>query len=209
MNHRLKVSVIGVRKRAIVPGLLAAALMCTMQVGIAAPAPEAIHAPAALRDQSAKTTCALTPLSLPLFNATPPNEVVGALASPMASPAVLATRPASTEEITSVEVGLSTIEACINTGNPLLVYAVFSTRYLASQYADPLLAYLPAFEQQLGGVTIPVDPPFSFDPVVDMGVLTDGRVQLTLTVRRGAEAWTDMLVLVNQDGTWLIDEVIS
>ncbi|MGI8485949.1 MAG: hypothetical protein ACR2OU_17020 [Thermomicrobiales bacterium] len=209
MNHRLKGSVIGVRRRVIVTGLLAAALMCTMQVGIAAPATHAIHAPSALREQSANTSCSLTPLSLPLFNATPPNEIVGALASPMASPAVLATRPASTEEIPSVEVGLSTIEACINTGNPLLVYAVFSTRYLASQYADPLLAYLPAFEQQLGGVTIPIAPPFSFDPVVDMGVLADGRVQLTLNVRRGTEAWTDTLVLVNQEGTWLIDDVIS
>lgn len=209
MNRWLKRSSGGGRWRGVATGVLAAALACTIHVAVAAPVTNGMPSPSVAREQSANTTCSLRPLTLPLFNATPPNEVRDGSASSEASPVSLASRPASAQEAAAVEDGLGTIEACINTGNPLLVYAVFSTRYLAAQYADPHLAYLPAFEQQLDGPTIPVDPPFSFDPAEDMRMLADGRVQVTLTVRREAESWTDTLVLVKQDGVWLIDAVIS
>jgi len=209
MNRWLKGANTGGRWRRVATGVLAGAMTCTMHLAVAALITNGMPSPAVAREQSVNTTCALKPLTLPLFDATPPNEEQGVSASPEASPASLASRPASPQDAAAVEDGLGIIKACINTGNPLLVYAVFSTRYLAARYADPHLAYLPAFEEQLDGPTIPVDPPFSFDPVEDVRMLADGRVQVTLTVHRGAESWTDTLVLVKQEGAWLIDDVIS
>ncbi len=153
--------------------------------------------------------CALTPLTLPLFGATPPADIVLGTASPIASPAAIDLRPATRDEVVGIQAVMEMIRNCLNTGNPLEVYAVFSTRYLATEYSDPTQANLPAFEQELAGPTVPVDPPFTFDPVDVIGVQADGRVQVVLTVHQNEKSWTNTLLLVHERGAWLIDEVVA
>ena len=149
-------------------------------------------------------SCSLTPLTLPLFAATPPADLATPLA---ATPASDVARKPTAEEASDIQSGVATLVACINTGNPRLVYAIFSERYLATQYADPAKAYLPAFEQKLDGPTVPVEPPFVLVGVTRIQILADDRAKVTVTISQMQESWTSTLTLVRIDGAWLIDGV--
>jgi len=162
--------------------------------------------------QDAAVTCTLTPLALPLFDATPPSVVLASLppvSAVSATPDAGSVRTATREETAAVEIGAETIVACLNTGNPLEAYAVFTTRYLAASYSDSTNAYLPAFEQRLASPTMSVNPPFVFEGVENVGVLGDGRFRVGLTISRGQQTWTDTLVFVKEHDAWLIDDVLS
>lgn len=191
-------------RRGATRSVLASAVAITLasvvsQAVIVAPLPFALG-------QDAAVTCTLQPLTLPLFGATPPTAILDSL--PPATPGT-ETRNATSEETADVERGAETIVACLNTGNPLESHAIFSTRYLAHEYADPTSAYLPAFEQDLAGATIPVNPPFVFERIENVEVLSDGRVRIQLTISRGESRWTDTMNLVKEDDAWLIEETVS
>lgn len=143
--------------------------------------------------------CDLAPLELPLFDATPPSVLVSQ--SPEATPAAGNVSP----EI--VRATLDQFVACTNTGDPTLVWAVFTPRLLASTFADPGVHYLPAFEQMLDYPGIVAEHPLELVSVDQIDELPDGRIDVTATFRSGDEEWTDMLTLALVDGQWLIDDV--
>lgn len=146
----------------------------------------------------AEANCELTPLTLPLFDATP----LAMLATPAATPTGIIL---SEGEVVDV---LEQYVACTNTGDPTLVWAMFTPRWFSSEFADPEVHYLPAFEYQIAnGQEIVVDPLelVSIDEIV---LQEDGRVAVTATFASADLVWTDQLILVQIDGTWLIDDVV-
>lgn len=144
------------------------------------------------------TRCTLPPLTLPLFGGTPVAEVITA-ATPRAPMVTV-----SNEEITAA---LEQIVACVNSGDPVFVYAVFSPRWLAAQFTDPEVHYLPAFERMLDTTTPVQGEPLALTSVETVEPLPDGRVRVRATFTSGVRTWHDTLVLVDSDGVWLIDEV--
>lgn len=143
--------------------------------------------------------CELTPLELPLFGGTP--VAVFATPSPSASPAVSAgLSEAEAEDV------LQQYVACTNTGDPTLVWAMFTPRWFAQVFADPEQHYLPAFEQMLDSEGQPTGVPLELVDI--LGIEVHGpKVDVTATFRSGDQAWTDTLTLVQVDGEWRIDDV--
>jgi hypothetical protein len=146
--------------------------------------------------------CALEPLAVPLWGGTPAAEVA---ATPVASPSAA---DAGIDEA-EIEAAVEVIVACMNTGEPQLMFAIYTDRFLASRYADPTTTYLPEFEQRLAeNVPEPANQ-FVLQGVSEITPLDDGRVSVKVALVSGATTFDDTLVLANQDGTWLIDEIAS
>ena len=142
--------------------------------------------------------CDLVPLELPLFGGTP--VAMFATPEPTATPA-----PGSLADDEAVRV-LQQYAACTNTGDPTLVWAMFTPRWFSQAFADSREHYLPAFEQMLDREGQPTGVPLEFVEIVSI-VEQDGAVDVTATFRSGELTWTDKLTLVQIDGHWLIDEV--
>lgn len=153
-----------------------------------------------LTGASAQThsSCEITPLTLPLFDGTPIAETV----TPSATPAV---KVFTDEE--AVEV-LEQYVACTNTGDPTLVWAMFTPRWFSSNFANSEEHYLPAFEIEIATGHYPVENPLVLEEIIETELLEDGRIAVTARFRSGASEWTDTLILANVDGQWLIDEVV-
>lgn len=147
---------------------------------------------------NANGTCELTPLTLPLFDATPLAE----LSTPRATPA---TDVLSDEDATEI---LDMYVACTNTGDPTLVWAMFTPRWFSSEFADSEEHYLPAFEYEIANGESAVRDPLVLESVDTIELLDDGRVAVTATFSSAESQWTDILILANVDGQWLIDEVV-
>lgn len=147
---------------------------------------------------AAQPTCELTPLTLPLFDGTP----VAELATPSASPA------ADTLEIEEATEILEMYAACTNTGDPTLVWAMFTPRWFSVTFADSEQHYLPAFEYQLATGEQLVENPLVLVSVDEVELRGDGRTAVTATFASGDLQWTDQLILAKVDGQWLIDEVV-
>lgn len=172
--------------RTIAPVILGGALL----LGVAG-------APATAQDDA--VDCTLPPLTLPLFGGTP----VALLASPESSPDA-ATVEVSAEEITTA---LEEIVACVNSGDPTLIYAVFSPGWFVREFSDPEAHYLPAFERMLDTEGLPTAEPLVLVQVEGITANPDGRVEVVATFASGASTWRDTLILIESDGVWLIDEV--
>jgi len=143
--------------------------------------------------------CGLSPLTLPLFDATPVDQVTPPAFEPVSEGDAL---------VEEIEGAVTTIMACVSTGDPASAWAVFTPRYLAEQFADPAATYLPQFEQSLAeGVSIPV--PFEVLGVSDVTVLDDGRVSVAVEYTNGVSTFRDTLILARIDGIWLIDEIAA
>jgi hypothetical protein len=139
--------------------------------------------------------CTLSPVTLPLFDATPAS--------------VIAATPAAAQgaaDAGAIEAALETIVTCINSPDPALRYAVFTDRYLAERLADGAV-YQPAFERQLDTGASAADSRFALEAIEDVVTEDDGRVGVTVTLTTEGQAFTDRLVLAYVDGDWLIDEV--
>lgn len=150
--------------------------------------------------------CALPPVALPLFNATP----AAAIAASPAPTAGLTARPLTDDEQAEAEDAIRTIVACINTGIPKDEYAIFTPRYLAALFTGPHPAYQPAFEQMIaeGGTNQSTTvPAFVLKSVSNGSMLEDGRIVVTIALAGRATTYHDTLVLVNTGKHWLIDEV--
>lgn len=163
-------------------------LVLTLLVSMASFAPAA----------RAESTCELTPLTLPLFDATPLAE----LSTPIATPA---THQLTDEEANEI---LEMYVACTNTGDPTLVWAMFTPRWFSVQFADSEEHYLPAFEYDIATGHNEVTDPLSLTSVDKIELQSDGRMAVTATFTSGSLKWTDQLMLMNIDGQWLIDEVV-
>lgn len=146
----------------------------------------------------AQTGCSLTPLTLPLFDATP----VAEFATPAATPA---TEVLTEEEATEI---LELYVACTNTGDPTLVWAIFTPRWFSVEFADSEEHYLPAFEYEIANGGEAVVNPLALESIDEIEMLADGRVAVTATFSSAELEWTDQLILANVNGQWLIDEVV-
>lgn len=146
----------------------------------------------------AQASCTLTPLTLPLFGGTP----IAELATPQASPTQV---ELSEDEATDL---LEMYVACTNTGDPTLVWAMFTPRWFSTQFADSEEHYLPAFEYEIATGNAPVVNPLVLDSVDEVKRMDDGRYGVTATFSSGGQQWTDQLILANADGQWLIDDVV-
>lgn len=143
------------------------------------------------------TGCELVPLELPLFGGTP----VATFATPEASPVAVSLPESQVDEV------LQQYVACVNTGDPTLVWAIFSPRWFSIEFADPEEHYFPAFEHMLSMEGEPPAIPLELVEVHGVERQDDGRVAVTATFRSGLETWTDRLILVAVEGQWMIDEV--
>ncbi|MDQ3655546.1 MAG: hypothetical protein M3457_10750 [Chloroflexota bacterium] len=142
--------------------------------------------------------CVLEPLTLPLFDATPAAHIA-------ATPLV----PVSDVD-TGDEAILAAVEDlvdCINTGDAAYQYAIFTQRYLGEQFANPSVAYQPAFELQLSQGPAEVEETFELVGVSDIAVDNDGLVTVTIELSGGGVTYRDTLVLANVDRVWLIDSI--
>lgn len=146
----------------------------------------------------AESSCELTPLALPLFDATP----IAAHATPAATPA---TEVLTEEEATEI---LEMYVACTNTGDPTLVWAMFTPRWFSSEFANSEEHYLPAFEYEIANGEQDVINPLVLESVDEIELSDDGRVAVTATFSSAEMQWTDQLILAKVDGQWLIDEVV-
>lgn len=147
---------------------------------------------------SARATCTLTPLTLPLFGGTP----IADLATPEASPAAITLSDDEARDVLDMYV------ACTNTGDPTLVWAMFTPRWFSTQFADSGEHYLPAFEHEIATGNAPAVEPLALESVDDVKRLDDGRYGVTATFSSGDLRWTDQLILASIDGQWLIDDVV-
>lgn len=147
---------------------------------------------------AAQSTCELTPLTLPLFDGTPISE----FATPQASPVAI---EMSEDDATQV---LEMYVACTNTGDPTLIWAMFTPLWFSTQFADSQEHYLPAFEYDIANGTMPVGDPLVLESLDEVEPLDDGRYGVTATFSSADMIWTDQLILANVDGEWLIDDVV-
>lgn len=145
----------------------------------------------------AQPTCELTPLTLPLFDGTP----VAELATPAASPEVAELSEGEASDVLEMYV------ACTNTGDPTLVWAMFTPRWFSVEFADPEKHYLPAFEYEIANPQGEVTEPLVLKSIDAIEPQDDGRVAVTATFTSGNSEWVDTLVLKRVNGQWLIDEV--
>lgn len=142
--------------------------------------------------------CPLPPLELPLFDATPAAEIV------VATPGVA--EPPSDEEIVEAA---GIIVDCISTNDATYRYAVFTDRYLASQFTEAGGSYQPAFELELARRSLGQPVPFSLVAVEEITPLDDGRVGVRLVLASPTAEFADRLILAKQGEFWLIDEVVE
>ena len=143
--------------------------------------------------------CELAPLELPLF----PETSLPLPATPSSF-----TTPTADQITNEVMQGvLDQYVACINTGDPKLVWAIFSPRWFLSTFADPAQHYLPAFEQMLDNQEYDTANPIELVAIENIVPLAGGQVEITASFHSGDETWTDTLTLVLVDDQWLIDDV--
>lgn len=145
----------------------------------------------------AEATCELVPLELPLFGGTP----IAQFATPTASPEAI-----PEADLAEIERVLEQYVACVNTGDPTLVWAMFTPRWFSSVFADPEEHYLPAFEQMLDTPGAVAANPLRLEEIHEIAQ-DGGTVEVTATFASGDAEWTDTLVLVQTDGQWLIDDI--
>jgi hypothetical protein len=154
-----------------------------------------------------ETACELEPVTLPLFDATPAAEVPGALATP-AGPDDPG-RVATSDEVATFEAAMNVLLPCMSSGDKALSFAVFTERYFAARLSDPAVVYQPDVERAIADSSgSPDSPRLVLEAVADVMVRDDGRMSGKVTLGDGTMSWTDILVLAEVEGTWLIDDVI-
>jgi hypothetical protein len=142
--------------------------------------------------------CTLSPLTLPLFEATPAVDVA---ATPVGG------EDASFLDQEAATVAMEQIVVCSNSGDPAVAYAIFTERYLATLYADPGETYQPAFEERLNQGALQPDRNLVLDEVQSVTPLADGRVEVVATISGSGVSYTDTFILAMVGGEWLIDDV--
>lgn len=153
-----------------------------------------LFAPVATAQEESE--CALPPLTLPLFDATPAAIVA---ATPIDSGG-----PATVDEA-EIRAAVEMIVTCANSADPRQVNAIYTERFLAERFADPTVANQPAFEESLDRETGTIPTSLVLDGVEDITPLEDGRVSVVAVISSSTSTFRDTLILANVDGDWLID----
>lgn len=144
--------------------------------------------------------CALVPVSLPLFDATPAAEIAEA-------PLVTTTdSPLDENEIRSA---VEVLVECMNSGDAAYQYAIFTDRYLARLLVDPDLTYQPQFERQLALGPMEPGGGLRLIDVREIALLDDGTVSVIVELASSVTTYQDTLILAQVDGVWLIDAVVE
>ena len=154
------------------------------------------------------SACALAPVELPLFDATPPSEIPGAVATPPSPDDP--TRDATDDEIAAFTEAIDVFLICINTGEAKYANAIFTERYLAAKFADPSILYQPDFERSIAeniGTGLNVAP-LVVDEISDVKIRDEGCMSGRIVLSSAGTSWTDTLVLKQVGEYWLIDDVI-
>lgn len=149
-----------------------------------------------------ETGCALDPISLPLFGATPAAVIA---ATPAAEPdAPRLDEATATEAITNLFV-------CIGEESQALRYAIFTDRYLANLFIGEDPADQPAFERMIAAGAAPEATMPTLTGVSDLETREDGRAAVTIEYQGAAGSVEDRLLLAWDAGQeqWLIDAVVS
>jgi hypothetical protein len=146
--------------------------------------------------------CVLAPVAVPLFRGTPAAVIA-------ATPAAARQSNSGNLDQAAIEKAISEIVKCINTGDPSFQYAVFTPRYLATQFVEQAAHYQPEFEAQLDTPAQPASVPFDLVTIENLQEQQDGRVQVTLVLTANQDTYRDTLLLAFIDGHWLIDEVVA
>lgn len=141
--------------------------------------------------------CPFQPLTTPLFDGTP----VAQLATPIASSSAATLTEDEASEV------IEGIVACANTGDPHLVWAMYSPGWFARTFADSETHYLPALEQHIEEQMFMTGAPLVLEGVDSVEPTQDGRMRVTFTLTSANQRWTDTLVLIPIDGLWYIDDV--
>jgi hypothetical protein len=145
--------------------------------------------------------CALAPVSLPLFDATPAAQIA-------ASPAAATPEVSEAVDDATIETAVEIIFSCINTGDAAYAYAVFTDAYLARLIIESE-AYQPALELDIDAHAPTASAAFTVETIDAIEQLPDGRVSVTVTYGNGNGSFTDTLVLAQVGDSWLIDEVTT
>ena len=192
--------------RALAGALLAGALLLSLGAGRVTAA-QATPTPAA--PPADQLPCPVEPVTADrliaaLEAATPqPLSTLTLETLPVGEPVDQATLEAVTATVT-------TALDCRNAGSFARVYTLFSDKLigqvLGNRYTVP-----PEIVAALQEAPRRVRPPFRVTLVElsDAVQLPDGRVGAVVVTANATHSFTDFLVFVNQDGTWLIDEAIS
>jgi len=149
-------------------------------------------------------TCPLEPLTLPLFAATP----AATIGTPMPADTQSAGAEPPAEVRDQIADSVDVIVACANTGEPRFAYAIFSDRYLAGLFTGDGAAYQPAFERELTQQATPPAAPLELQELRSVRLLPDGRAVVELVLAADTTL-TDTLVLVQDGGYWLVDDVVD
>jgi hypothetical protein len=142
--------------------------------------------------------CTLPPLELPLFAATPAADVAPTAFTPVT---------ASDVDQQEIDQAVTTILACVGTGNAAYTYAVFTEASLANEFSDPTETYLPQLEQAIAEGPVEVGTAFELLASPAFTVLDDGRVSVVVDYTNGVSEFHDTLILAKVDGVWLIDGI--
>ena len=106
---------------------------------------------------------------------------------------------------------LSDSLACTNANQPMSALALFSDRYLAERFAGPdgndELGHLLAAATRTPGPAAP-DDRLVLVSVSDLVLYSDGRIGAEVTTANVEDAFTDLIVLVETDDGWRIDQVV-
>lgn len=174
-------------RRAALPGLFASIMSVIMLV----PA-------AAAQDAS----CTLSPLSLPLFDATPA--------------AVIASTPQPSAESPELDengatAAIEMLLACAGEESQALRYAIFTDAYLARLFIGEDAVDQPAFELLIDSGVVPEPFASSLNGLSDFDALDDGRFAVTIQVMTADGTVEDRIVLAwdADQEQWLIDEIVS
>ena len=118
--------------------------------------------------------------------------------------------PADAETVAGVTATAHELFACYNANAYLQVFGLFTDEYLARSFAEEGMT-----EEALGYFSMPADvrPPEERESVgvQEVQVLADGRVGAFLEVRNpeaGDATFMDYTIFVEQDGRYVIDDVI-
>ena len=106
---------------------------------------------------------------------------------------------------------LSNSLACTNANQPLSALALFTDRYLAERFAGPdgadELGHLLAAATRTPGPAEPEDR-LVLIAVSDLVMYANGRIGAEVTVANVDDTFTDLIVFVETDDGWRIDQVV-
>jgi hypothetical protein len=137
-------------------------------------------------------------------------EIVAAGFEPVSALDPTADHPPATALLAIFDV-LSDSLACTNANQPMSALALFSDRYLAERFAGPdgndELGHLLAAATRTPGPAAP-DDRLVLVAVSDLILYADGRIGAEVTTANVEDAFTDLIVFVETDDGWRIDQVV-